>query len=60
MSIDYITYELDMSLGWALISWALENDGWLQFAGLKRSSKGYIAMEVDKLEKEYFDKYPKS
>lgn len=56
-SLDYINYELSMDMGWALLNWGLENDAWLQFAGMKRSGKGYIGLEVDILEKQYYDKY---
>jgi len=38
--------------GWAFCSWAVENDGWLQFNGIKRSSPGYLAQQIEKLMKE--------
>lgn len=38
-----------MERGWAWWSWAVENDGWLQFSGVKREGKNYIAQEIDKL-----------
>lgn len=48
-----------MDRGWALYSYARSNDGWEQFGGLKRSSRGYIGQEVDDLmaiAKEQFNK----
>jgi hypothetical protein len=45
----HIDRELPMDEGWCLYAWALENDGWLQFAGIKRSSKGYIAQETERI-----------
>ena len=58
-SLEFINYELNMDLGWALIGYATEQDSWLQFAGIKRISKGPIAQEVDKLEKQYYDVHKK-
>jgi hypothetical protein len=44
-----------MGFGWALVNYAIENDGWMQFCGLKRVGKGYIAQEVEELKKQYYD-----
>lgn len=57
LSIDYIENELPMALGWVLVAYALENDGWMQFCGLRRLDKGYIGQEVEKLKQQYFDKH---
>ena len=45
----FVWDELPMEQGWAMYAWSMENDGWLQFAGMKRATSGYIAREVDKL-----------
>lgn len=42
-----------MDEGWTFYAWAMENDGWLQFSGLKRAGDGYIAQHVERLMKEY-------
>jgi hypothetical protein len=41
-----------MAQGWAMWSWATENDTWLQFNGIQRSGKGYVGQEFDRLMKE--------
>jgi len=46
---EFISEHLPMERGWAWWSWAVENDGWLQFSGVKREGKNYIAQEIDKL-----------
>lgn len=46
---EYVLYDLQMCRGFVWYSYAMENDGWLQFAGVKRKSKGYIAAEIEKL-----------
>lgn len=38
-----------MEQGWAYHSWLMENDGWLQFAGVRMSSVGYIRQETERL-----------
>jgi len=48
-SRDYVLFDLDMSEGWMWYSMAIEQDGWLQFSGVKRSSKGYVGQEIDLL-----------
>jgi hypothetical protein len=48
-SMDEILDDLPMILGWVLINFSMENDAWLQFAGLQRSSRGYIGQEIDEL-----------
>lgn len=54
-SLDYIENELPMSFGWALINFSMENDGWLQFCGIRRIGKGYIAQEIDELKRQYYE-----
>lgn len=49
---DFVLYRLPTRQGWAFLSAAVENDGWLQFAGVGRDSKGYIAQEIAKLMKQ--------
>jgi hypothetical protein len=29
--------------------WAMENDAWLQFNGVRRSGNGYIGQEIERL-----------
>lgn len=53
--MEYIENDLPMGFGWALVNYAIENDGWMQFCGLKRVGKGYIAQEVEELKKQYYD-----
>jgi hypothetical protein len=38
-----------MNRGWAYYAQAMEMDGWLQFAGVCRKSKGYVGQEIDRL-----------
>jgi len=38
--------------GWALHAAATESNGWMQFCGVKRSSKGYVAQEIDDMIKQ--------
>lgn len=59
-SLEYVENELPMSFGWALVNFYLENDGWMQFCGIKRIGNGYIQQEVEKLKEQYFDKYGKN
>lgn len=47
--MNFILDELPMNQGWALYSWCLENDGWLQFGGMKREGKGYIGQGTEPL-----------
>ena len=44
-----------MDKGWAFWAWAVENDGWLRFGGVKRKSKGYVAQELNRLLKSKSD-----
>jgi len=46
---DWIEFDLPMDMGWIYYAWSLENDGWLQFSGVKRDSLGFIAQEVERL-----------
>lgn len=34
--------------GFAFYSLAMEQNGWLNFSGVERKSKGYVAMEIAK------------
>jgi hypothetical protein len=43
---EYIEDALPLDEGWALLAVATENDGWLQFSGLKRTIPGYMAQEI--------------
>jgi hypothetical protein len=56
-SLEYIENDLSMAFGWALVAHAIENNGWLQFCGLKRVGLGYIGQEIEKLKREYYEKY---
>lgn len=42
-----------MDEGWAFYSWAIENDGWMQFQGIKRDGSGYVAQRIERLMAEY-------
>lgn len=46
---DYVWNELPMIQGWCYVAWAVENDGWLGFCGVKRSGAGYIKQYADEL-----------
>ena len=46
-SKEYVLFDLPMSEGWALMAMAIEQDGWMQFSGVKRSVKGYLGQEID-------------
>ncbi len=35
-----------MDQGFAFYSWAIENDGWLSFNGIRREGDGYKRQEV--------------
>ena len=37
-----------MAEGWCYYAWAVENDGWLSFSGVRRDGDGYIGQEVKK------------
>jgi hypothetical protein len=54
-SLEYIENELPMSFGWSLVNYAVETDGWLSFCGIRRTGKGYISQEVDKLKQQYYN-----
>lgn len=45
----FIWDDLTMDEGWAYHAWLMDNDAWLQFGGVSRSSKGYISQEIEKL-----------
>ncbi len=47
-SLEFIRYELPVAQGFAYIAIGMELDGWLQFSGKERTSKAYIAKEIDK------------
>lgn len=51
-SEEFVWDDLSMDRGWAYYAWKVENDGWLQFSGVKRKGKGYVGMEVDSLMKQ--------
>lgn len=53
-SLPFIRYELHMVDGWALLAAAIENDGWLQFAGTVNKTEGgsFIAQEIESLKAE--------
>ena len=44
----FVWDELPMIQGWAMYAWSLENDFLVQW-GNKRASRGYVAIEVEKL-----------
>lgn len=46
---DYVLFDLAMVEGWVWHAYAMENDGWLQFSGVKRKGDGYVAMETKRL-----------
>lgn len=46
---DYVLYDLPMAEGWIWHNYAIENDGWLNFSGIKRTGKGYVMMETNRL-----------
>jgi hypothetical protein len=46
---DWIEFDLPMDEGWVYIAWLTENDGWLQFSGVKRDSPGFIAQEAERI-----------
>jgi len=50
--LEYIENELPMIKGRALINFAIERDGWLQFSGLRCLDGGYIEQEMKMLMKE--------
>ncbi len=54
---EYVIDILPIDKGWAFLAAAIDNDGWLQFAGIKRSGKAYLAQEIDKLMKEAKEVY---
>lgn len=48
-SEDYVLYELPMIRGWVYYAYAMENSGWLNFAGVKRQGAGYIKQQTETL-----------
>jgi hypothetical protein len=59
-SEEFIENELPIRKGWCYICCYLENDGWLQFVGLKPSGDTYLEQEVNNLKTQYYEKYPKN
>lgn len=47
--LDFILNEMPMDQGWAFYSWSMENDGWLQFCGVRRDGKGYMGQQAEHL-----------
>lgn len=45
----HVLYRLPMVRGWAYYAWAVENDGWLSFSGMRRDSPGYQGQEIKSL-----------
>lgn len=41
-----------MDEGWAFYNWAVENDGFLRFAGIDRDGDGYIAQAAKRFLKD--------
>jgi len=58
--MDYIQDEVPMDQGWAFYAFSMENDGWLQFAGVKRSGLGYVGQEREKLIKQAQEYYKRN
>jgi hypothetical protein len=57
LSRDEVWWELPMDQGWAMYYWAMENDPWLQFNGVRRADNGYVGQEINRLVRialEYF------
>jgi hypothetical protein len=48
----YVERELPMDEGWAFYNWAVENDGFLRFAGIDRDGDGYIAQAAKRFLKD--------
>ena len=46
---DYVLHDLPMDRGRAYYNQAMETDGWLQFAGVSRETRGYIWQETERL-----------
>lgn len=49
--------DLPMDQGWAFYAWAVENDGWLQFSGMKRDGDGYVMQGARKLTEQAMKQY---
>ncbi|MDE2097607.1 MAG: hypothetical protein KGL39_10200 [Patescibacteria group bacterium] len=49
---DFVLYELPMIEGFAWLAAAIEMNGWLGFCGIKRSGKGYVGIESERLYQE--------
>lgn len=45
-ALEYVLDELPMDQGWAFFSWSMENDGWLQFGGVRRDGPGYLGQAI--------------
>lgn len=41
--------DLPLVEGWVWYAYAMESDGWLNFSGVKREGRGYLAQEVERL-----------
>ena len=48
-SKEFVENELWLMQGFAYLADAIEHDGWLNFVGVTRVGKGYIAMEIEDL-----------
>jgi hypothetical protein len=55
--MDYVLDRLPMDQGWAFYAWAIENDGWLQFSGVKRDGDGYVMQGARELVGEAMKQY---
>ena len=47
-SLEYVLFELPMVEGWVMYCVAIEQDGWMQFSGVKRTDGGYIGQQIEK------------
>lgn len=54
-SQEYIENDMPMAFGWYLVNYAIENNGWYQFCGLRAKGGTYMETEVSKLVKQYYD-----
>ena len=52
---EYVWNELPMIQGWVYVAWAIENNGWLGFCGVKRNGAGFIKQYADALYKQAKD-----
>lgn len=42
-------FDLPMIEGWIWYAYAMENDGWLSFSGIRRKGVGYVGMQRETL-----------